>query len=61
MADHISTDLLELAKKVSDLETENRVLKEMNSAHCAKILDLQNTIAELSQKPSNADKPPLLG
>lgn len=61
MADHISSDLLELAKKVSDLETENKVLKEMNSAQCAKIVDLQNTIAELSQKPKNADKPPLLG
>lgn len=61
MADHISSDLMELAKKVSDLETENNVLKEMNSAQCAKIVDLQNTIAELSQKPQNAAKPPLLG
>lgn len=61
MADHISADLMELAKKVSDIETENRVLKEMNSAQCAKIADLQNTIAELYQKPQNADKPPLLG
>lgn len=61
MADHISTDLMELAQKVSYLETENRLLKEMNSAQCARIVDLQNTIAELSQKHKNADKPPLLG